>query len=213
MNTAKRVALGIAAGLVVLVGVITAIIAQQDRLPSDLSGEDKARIRGEITTMREEVGRQESVEERIASYIAIGDKLQRIGDGRAARAAYRDAIGVDPMSYRPYIAMGSLDEALGRVADAEVYYHEAIDRAPKEWATWRALIDLYRYRVDSYDLARGTFMEALIATGNAHEGVVAFAGFLERAGETSEALEYWKAARTQAPADTAINAAIERLSL
>jgi tetratricopeptide (TPR) repeat protein len=66
--------------------------------------------------------------------------LQRQGKLEAARSAFQKAAGLEPKDPAWKIAMGSISEQTGNLVAAYEFYFQAVELAPQDASTWKALV-------------------------------------------------------------------------
>jgi len=212
---ATKIAIFTALGVVLAIGTIAYqyVEKSQERSKTLLSQADQTRLRNEILELEKNLKKGElSKEDQVKTYLDMGKKFETMGQTEFAKSAYNHAIKIDSANYISYLNLGILYEAKGDFVRAEEQYKLALDRNPGEWTAWQKLIELYRYKIDDNDRARGAFIEGLTQTKNNIELVKQFAAFLENSGEKTDALAYYQIALKAAPADAELQQAIKRVS-
>lgn len=220
----KRYTVIIAGSVLALLLIVSVFIPQgaMDERGDELRPEELAAQREIIEESRaalREFARREEDDPAVflAEYSILANAYARIGNLRAARIAYRDALphaaALDAISGRGdnreaiLLALFKLEEDFGNYREARAVLGEAIAQFPRQFVFWEELIILERthFGLAGADLEK-KIRESIKATERATGSLVTYAMFLEDERRFADALRYWREAAAQNPEHEALYA-------
>ncbi|MDZ7726434.1 MAG: tetratricopeptide repeat protein [Candidatus Campbellbacteria bacterium] len=211
----EKIRIILVAGTVLVALIAVALLVPEnalERRDTGLSSEEIAQQEEVISESREAIrdfDRREEENDKAYynEYMIIGNASARIGDLRAARSAYENAIEYteDPQeAIRAIYDMEAEAENYDRARDVLV---EATENHPENFAYWNLLIELEKNQFDvGGEELKARIEQAIEATDRATGSLVTYAYYLEDQGEFEEALQYWQEAAALNPQYDAIYA-------
>lgn len=137
-------------------------------------------------------------------YLELGIRYEKLGAYTYALEYLTRVTNKEPMNARAWMHQARVLEGLTLYQDASDAWRQAIEHDTKNashYARLAALLD--RWLNDTFR-ANGVYLEGLVRSGNPPELMRSYALFLERIGERSTALLYWKALLEKDPTNTAL---------
>jgi tetratricopeptide (TPR) repeat protein len=130
--------------------------------------------------------------------LVIGSGYQRLGNRRAAEAALRRAIEVDPSSPLPYSRLGGLYAGEGRLADAQHEFEVVCQKEPDSIPAHTMLAVLHHAGGDT-QAARTEYEKVLAISGTAPVAANNLAWLYAEEGRLDRALELARGAKQALP--------------
>lgn len=130
-----------------------------------------------------------------------GSYLETLGHTAKAYSLYTRVLMRDPNNTDAQFHRATLYETLGMYSDALDAWRTAIERDPGRSASYEHLARITETIFSDPEKANGIYVEGLVRGGNAIALMRSYAVFLERQGQQSTALLYWKAVVQKDPSD------------
>jgi tetratricopeptide (TPR) repeat protein len=143
----------------------------------------------------------------------LGLVYQRINRRREAETAYRRALLLAPESAEPLNALGSLKASEGKAVEAEKFYRDALQKNPSLLAARHNLALLLSGLKGRQDEAIAAWKQNLAVDSNHLASRLSLAETLTRTGDTTGAIEQYRAVITQKPEYVAARVALAGLYL
>ncbi|MBI4600025.1 hypothetical protein HY732_03820 [Candidatus Uhrbacteria bacterium] len=189
--------------------VVRAVLRSQSYIthsigPSRISGGEYAQARADIIRLLKDSARAKmkgARDEVVDLYLQAATRLEALGQYAKAYQYVAPILVHDPKNGKALFQKAVLFESLAPTAGALDAWRAVLDRDPTENAAYEHLATMTEYAARDFSQANGIYVEGLVRGGNAPSLMRAYADFLERQGEKSTALLYWKALAQRSPDD------------
>ena len=133
--------------------------------------------------------------------LQIGARLAALGHNAKAFQYISTVLTHDSQNKEALFHKAYLFETLALPSDALDAWRTAIERDPQNSTSYEHLATIMERVISDPQQANGIYIEGLVRGGNAISLMRPYANFLERQGENTTALLYWKAISQKDPTD------------
>jgi len=169
---------------------------------SPLKEQDK--VRDDIKNLQKSIAQEKlkGANDRVIDLtLAIGERLEALGHHARAYEYVSTVLMHDPQNKEALFRKASLLETLALPSDALDAWRTAIERDPQNSTSYEHLAIIMERVLRDPQQANGIYVEGLVRGGSALTLMRPYANFLERQGENTTALLYWKAILQKDPTD------------
>lgn len=126
-------------------------------------------------------------------YLHMATALEALGQNAKAYQYVEALLAHDQKNKEAVFHKALLSESLAVISDATTAWRTAIELDPQNSASYQHLADITELQAHDPQATNGIYVEGLVRAGNAPPLMRTYAQFLERQGQKSTALLYWKA--------------------
>lgn len=188
--------------------------APNRQVDAQISNETRAKTKSELVRLlREQEGKKlKGDTEAISGLLRdIGIQYETLGALWKADKYLSRAVKRKPGDASAWERLARVREGLSFYAESADAWRAAIEREPKNPSHYARLAYLFDRRFNDILIANGVYLEGLVRSGNTPEFMRSYALFLERIGENTTALLYWKALLEKEPTDVSVQERVQFL--